>query len=128
MPVLQNFYISHQWLRELKAGGARTYIGVYFRIPDDTWVYAGIYGKPHRKLKLGQAIKEIMELENPLGYELIMTRKVMQSEIIRIKHLPQTIGWRYMPDSHEKAPCACEYCLRGTIKGRRTMERLNGKS
>lgn len=28
MPVLQNFYVSHQWLRELKRGGARTFIGV----------------------------------------------------------------------------------------------------
>lgn len=39
-------------------------------------VFAGKYGEKHRHIKLGEAIKEIMELEDPLGYELIIDRKI----------------------------------------------------
>lgn len=125
MPVLPDFYITHQWLRELKRNGARSYIGVYFKLPSSELVYAGRYGKPHRHIPLGEAIKEIMELEDPLGYELIVARKIEAGEISRVRHLPQTLGWRYFPGSHNKRPCNCEYCLRGTIKGRKTLIRLD---
>jgi hypothetical protein len=125
LPVLPNFYVSHQWLRELKNNGVRSYIGVYFRLPSSEKVYAGKYGQRHRYIMLGEAIREIMEMEDPLGYELIVDRKILSSEVMRLVHLPQTIGWRYFPGSHSRKPCNCEYCLRGTIKGRRTMNRLN---
>lgn len=125
MPVLPNFYVSHQWLRELKRSGARTYVGVYFKVPSSELVYAGKYNKRHRHIKLREAIKEIMELEDPLGYELILDRKIEPKEIIRIKHLPQKVGWRYFPESHNTKPCNCEYCLRGTINGKKTFNRLN---
>ena len=124
MPVLPNFYVSHQWLRELKRSGVRSYVGVYFKVPSLTMVYAGRYGKPHRHITVGEAIKEIMALEDPLGYELIIDRKILPGEITRIKNLPQNIGWRYFPESHNVKPCSCEYCLKGTIKGKKTFERL----
>lgn len=125
MPVLPNFFVTHQWLRELKQSGAKTFVGIYFRLNSSEKVYAGKYGKPHRFITLGTAIKEIMSIPDPLGYELIVPRKIESTEITKIKHLPQTLGWRYMPDSHNKKPCNCEYCLRGTIKGRRTKDRLD---
>jgi hypothetical protein len=65
MPVLQNFYVTHQWLRELKSAGAKTYVGVYFRIDSSELVYAGKYTHPHRHIPLGEAIKEIMTLDDP---------------------------------------------------------------
>ncbi len=43
MPVTADFYVSHQWLRELKRGGQRTICAVYFRIPDEERVYIGHY-------------------------------------------------------------------------------------
>lgn len=125
MPVLPDFYITHQWLRELKRSGARNFVGVYFKIPSSEMVYAGRYNRRHRFISLGEAIKEIMALTDPMGYELIIDRKIEAKEIIKIKHLPQTIGWRYFPESHNKKPCNCEYCLKGTIKGKRTLDRLN---
>lgn len=127
MPVLPNFYVTHQWLRELKRNGARTFVGVYFRIASDELVFAGKYGERHKHIPLGSAIKEIMELKDPLGYELILDRKVQPEEITKIKHLPQTLGWRFSPDSKGKKPCNCEYCLRGTIKGTRTKKRLDAE-
>lgn len=124
MPVLPNFYVSHQWLRELKSGGAKTFVGVYFRLPSSEKVYAGKYNERHRHITLGEAIKEIMTLQDPLGYELIIDRKIEASEIKSIKHLPQTLGWRYMPDSHNSKPCNCEFCLRGIIKGNRLRKKF----
>jgi hypothetical protein len=35
MPVLKNFIVTHQWMRELRRRGQRSFCGVYFRIPDD---------------------------------------------------------------------------------------------
>lgn len=125
MPVLQNFYVNHQWLRELKRNGAKTYVGIYFRIASGELVYAGRYNQPHRHITLGEAIKEIMELEDPLGYELIIDKKIEPKEITSIKHLPQNIGWRYKPGSKGTKPCPCGFCLKGTIKGKRTQKRLD---
>ena len=119
MPVLPHFYITHQWLRELKSNGVKTIVAVYFKVDDLELVYAGRYNKPHGKINLGKAVREIMDLEDPLGYELIITRKIESSEILRIKNLPQNIGWRYMPNSHDVKPCTCEFCIRGTIRAGR---------
>jgi len=128
MPVLPNFYITHQWLREMKRGGAKTFVAVYFRLKSSELVFSGKFGKPHRHIPLGEAIKEIMELEDPLGYELIIDRKINPTEISKIKHLPQTIGWRFWPESKGKKPCNCEFCLKGLIKGKRTKNRLDAKA
>jgi len=127
MPVTQNFYLSHQWLRELKRDGTKSIVGIYFKMSSDEMVFAGRYGRRHRHITAGEAIKEIMSLDDALGYELIVDRKIEAKEIVGIKHLPQTLGWRYMPESHNKKPCSCEYCLKGTIKGRRTFNRLDSE-
>ena len=125
MPVLQSFYISHQWLRELKRDGARSYIGVYFKLDSNTMVYAGKYHEPHRHIPLGQAIREIRSMKDPLGYELIIDRKIEAKEIGRIRNLPQHVGWRYFPASHEKGiGCICAMCLpRGSIKAKRLRDK-----
>lgn len=126
MPVLQNFYVSHQWLRELKRSGARTYVGVYFKLDSKHLVYAGKYNQEHRHISLGEAIKEIMSLDEPLGYELIVDRKIEAKEVDKIKILPQKLGWRYYPSSHNKKPtCACPVCISsGSIKSRRLREKI----
>ncbi|MBX3164173.1 MAG: hypothetical protein KF900_06795 [Bacteroidetes bacterium] len=126
MPVLQNFYVSHQWLRELKRSGARTYVGVYFKFNSKDLVYAGQYNQEHKHITLGEAIKEIMSLDDPLGYELIVDRKIEAKEIEKIKILPQKLGWRYYPSSHNKKPtCACPVCISsGSIKGKKLRDKI----
>jgi hypothetical protein len=126
MPVLPNFYVSHQWLRELKRNGAKTFVGVYFKLDKSTLVYAGKYNEGHQQLPLGEAIKQMMHLKDPLGFELIVPIKIEAKEINKIKSLPQTLGWRYYPGSHLKKPaCACPVCIpKGAIKGRRLKDKI----
>ena len=45
VPVTRNFYVSHQWLRELKRRGQGAIAGIYFRIYDDESVWCGHYGR-----------------------------------------------------------------------------------
>lgn len=125
MPVIRDHFISHQWLRELKRGGARTLVGVYFRLADDEQVWSGRYNEPHEQSSLSQAIRKLMGLADPLGFELFIQRKILPKEITRIRRLPQTIGWRYMPHAHGVSLCGCPACLpRGAIKSRALRERL----
>jgi hypothetical protein len=125
MPVLQSFYLSHQWLRELKRRGVNTFVGVYFKLDSKTKVYAGRYNEEHKFIELGEAIKEIQTMDDALGYELIIDRKIEAKEIEKIKSLPQTIGWRYKPRSHGIKPCGCDYCIRGSIKGNRVRQKYD---
>jgi hypothetical protein len=127
MPVTQSFYISHQWLRELKRRGVRSYVGVYFKLDSKTMVYAGKYHEKHKHMTLGEAIKEIARMKDPLGYELLIDRKIEPKEIESIRRLPQNMGWRYFPASHEKGlSCACPMCLpRGEIKAKRLRDKLD---
>lgn len=128
MPVLPNFYVSHQWLRELKRNGVKTFIGVYFKVDSSQLVFAGKWNEAHKHITLGQAIKEIMTFEDPLGYELIIDRNIEPNQIKKVKSLPQTIGWRYWPYSKGKRPCSCEYCIRSSIKGNRIRERFDPRT
>lgn len=123
MPVLTNFYLSHQWLRELKRRGVKTFVGVYFKMSSKTKVYAGRYNQEHRHIELGEAIKEIQTIDDPLGYEIIIDRKIEAKEIDKIKSLPQNIGWRYKPKANGLKPCSCEYCIKSTIKGNRIRQK-----
>lgn len=124
MPVVQDHFISHQWLRELRRSGARVLVGVYFRLPSDEVVWAGKYTEPHRQMSLGQAIRELNALADPLGFEMFIDRKVESNSITRIRHLPQKVGWRYQPHAHGKRPCGCPACLpKGSIKSRSIRDR-----
>lgn len=124
MPVMPNYYVSHQWLRELKRRGVRTFVGVYFKLPSDTKVFAGKYNEGHKNITLGAAIKEIQSMEDPLGYEIIVDKKIAAKEIEKIKGLPQNLGWRYMPHAKGRRPCPCDYCVKSAIKANKIRERL----
>jgi len=112
MPVLQNFYISHQWLRELKRFGTGPIVGVYFRIPDAQPVWMAHYRNSHKQMTAAEASGVLMHVKEPEGFEVIIPRKILATEIHRIRDLPQVIGWRYFPGSHGRRPCGCDYCQR----------------
>lgn len=120
VPVTRNFYVSHQWLRELKRGGQRTICAVYFRIPDDEQVWVGHYNQNHRYMTAAEAASIMSAADIRKGYEVIIPRPIAKSEIHRVRHLPQVIGWRYMPGAHKFSTCMCIVCNPpGSIKSRR---------
>lgn len=64
VPVTRNFYISHQWLRELKGRNQGPIAGVYFRIADGELVWVGHYGQAHRRMTAAEAVAEFMAAES----------------------------------------------------------------
>lgn len=129
MPVMPNYVITHQWLRELHRHRASPkMIGVYFRLPKDELVWFGQFGKPHKLLPLGKAIRLLMDEAQPLGCELILARSITPKEIQKIRQLPRITGWRFTPN-REAWWCMCDYCLRGRPNAKRRIayiERAKG--
>ncbi len=126
MPVTKDFSISHQWLRELKRNGAKTLVGVYFKIKSNEKVWFGKYFENHRFEEAGKALKAFRKVEDKLGFEFLIERKIESNEISKIKSLPQNVGWRYSPTSHErKLNCGCPICIsRGGIKSKKKREKF----
>lgn len=122
MPVTRNFYVSHQWLRELKRRGQGAIAAIYFRIPDDDEVWVGHYNRAHQKMPASQALALIIQQSPSEGYEVIVPRRILQSQIHRVKRLPQVVGWRYYPGSHGRKPCGCPFCQRGNYGARKLRD------
>ena len=58
VPVVRDFYVSHQWLRELKRRNAGPIVGIYFRIPDTDTVWVGHYNQNHREMSAAESVAE----------------------------------------------------------------------
>ena len=127
MPVSPSFYLSHQWLRELRRGRAGVIVAVYFRIPDDEPVEVGHYNSRHVAMTAAAAAGLIMAAgrdgtgRGAEGYQVVIPRRIAPSEITRVKALPQVVGWRYFPGSKGRPPCACLCCDRGQYGIRRLL-------
>ena len=125
VPVTRSFYVSHQWLRELKRRGRGAISGVYFRVPDEEPVWVGHFGQAHRRMTAAEAVAEFMRAESREGWEVIIPRRIAAKEIHRVRALPQVIGWRYYPGAKGKPPyCTCKYCTRGKYGAARLRARL----
>jgi hypothetical protein len=152
LPVTRNFYISHQWLRELRRGDRGPIVGVYFRLPDDEPVEVGHYGSRHVSMTAAEAVALMMQAEtndpaaaraadkaskavqrghrlpaSPEGFEVIVPRAIAGSEILRVKALPQVVGWRYRPGANGAPPCLCMCCEKGRYGVQRMLRRAEEK-
>lgn len=126
MPILPDYFATHQWLRELKRRGERTLVAVDFRLRSEEPAWVGHYGRPHAETTVGRAIGMLMRLPDPRGFEVVVPRAIRCDEILRVRTPRQVIGWRYQPDAHGSRPCPCRACLpKGTIKSRRLRRRLD---
>ena len=129
VPVTRNFYLSHQWLRELKRRNRGPIAGVYFRIPDDEKVWVGHYNQVHQWMSASEAVEEFMAAEDPRGWEVVIPRRIVPDEIHRTRELPQILGWRFSPGAKGKPPyCTCRFCIRGDYGAKRLRERLGGEA
>src|SRR4051794_26572422 len=72
MPVVPDFYRSHQWVRELKRGGQRQMYGVYFYLPDDADILIGHYNQPQIPMQAAEAIAVLMRAPDVQGYEVVI--------------------------------------------------------
>lgn len=125
VPMTRNYYVSHQWLRELKRRGGGPMAGVYFRIPDDEQVWVGHYNQAHRWMTAAEAVGEFSAAEDAQGWEVIIPHRIEADTIHRTRRLPQVVGWRFSPQSKGKPPfCTCNYCTRGDYGAKRLRERL----
>jgi hypothetical protein len=129
MPVTRNYFISHQWLRELKRRGRGSIIGIYFRVSDDETILVGHYGQAYQQMTAAEAVALIMKAENKEGFEVIIPRRIDAKEIHRFKSIPQIVGWRYYPRANSKKPfCSCSYCQRGNYGARKLRERYEANT
>ena len=125
VPVTRNFYVSHQWLRELKRRNEGPITAVYFRVPDDERVWVGHYNQAHRWLRASEAVGEFMEAEDArrLGSRHSAAYRG-QRDTQDSAHSP-VIGWRFSPSAKGKPPfCTCRFCIRGEYGARRLRKRL----
>jgi hypothetical protein len=124
LPVTRNYYVSHQWARELRRSGQRAIVAVHFRIPDDERVLVGRYGTQHEAVTAAGAVGIVMRAGNAEGFEVLVSRRIEVQEIRAIKPVHRVTGWRYAPEAHGKPPfCGCSYCQRGQIKSRRIRDK-----
>lgn len=123
MPVTPNFQISHQWVREMKRWRRGMVVGVYFRIPDDELVWVGRYNKQPQQMTAAQAAAHVMSQAAMTGLQVVIPRRIVPPEILRVRRLPQLVGWRHYPDAHGKRPWACECCQKGEYGSRKIREK-----
>lgn len=128
-PVLPNFQVSHQWLRELKSKGIRTIGAIQFKIPDKEVVLVGRYNEEPLAVTAAEAVRVFLQHSTGLGLQVLIQRRIEPKEIVRSYVPTQVIGWRYHPDAHGKPPfCGCDYCQRGLIKNRRIREKYEAQN
>jgi hypothetical protein len=124
MPVTSDFFLTHQWVRELMRRGWRQPWGVYFRIPDDTRVWMGRYNESKVEARAAQAAARLMQ-ERALGFETIIPRAITSQEIEKFRPAP-ILGWRYFPAAKGAPPkCLCSYCVGGQYNSRKMRVRLD---
>lgn len=124
MPVLPNYYASHQWLRELKRRQP-TIVAIDFRLPSQETVLVGHFSAPHAEVSISEAAKIILSAEDPLGYEILLPRSVRKEEIHKVRSVSQVIGWRYAPGAKGQKPfCTCKFCISGDFGANKLRQRL----
>ncbi|XAY05982.1 hypothetical protein DSM112329_02843 [Paraconexibacter sp. AEG42_29] len=114
MPILPNYFVSHQWLRELKRHQPVPLVAIDFVVPDDEPVMAGHYSATLTATTAAQAAGVILAAEDPRGFEIVIPRKIAANEIKRTRPVNNVVGWRYWPQAHGRPPCTRPYCQAGT--------------
>jgi len=121
-PVLQDYFRTHQWLRELKRRGCQSMHAVQFNLAPETRVWVGRYDEEHLDVTAAEAAAIFAQHANGLGLEVVVPHGVPKSAIGRVYLPSQVLGWRYSPEAKGKPPfCGCRYCNRGEINAYRVI-------
>ena len=66
------------------------------------------------------AVGIILSQPEPLGYEVMIPRRIEPSEIVAVRHVAQKLGWRTIPGTQKAPICSCPVCVPpGTVKSAR---------
>jgi hypothetical protein len=123
MPVLQDYYASHQWARELRRWKPGPLVAIYFRIDDDEIVGCGPYWGAHHSLSAAEAVRLFRQQPDTQGWEILIPRSIAPGELHKVRTLAQMPGWRYSPGSHKRPWCNCPACVsRGEFNSRKKRE------
>jgi hypothetical protein len=124
MPVLQDYYTSHQWLRELRRWGPGPFVAIYFRLDDDEMVGCGPFWEAHSSVPMAEAVRLFRQQSDTQGWEILVPRSIASRDLHKIQALSQVLGWRYSPKSHNRPWCNCPSCVsRGEFNSSKKRER-----
>jgi hypothetical protein len=125
VPVTRNFYASHQWLRELKRTIRAPSLASTFEFLTKSGSGSVIYGQSHRLFTAAEAIAILTKADDPMGWQVVVLRRVEADEIHKTRQLPQVIGWRFSPKAKGKPPfCTCKFCVGGDYGSAKLRRRL----
>jgi hypothetical protein len=116
--MTSNFFVTHQWVRELRRFNAGRLWGAYFWINDVEKVLFGHYN--HRPVEVqASEVAGLLATSDEMGFEVIVPRRIDHSEIRKTRPLPQIVGWRYFPKAKGSRPCGCPSCQYGMYGSRK---------
>jgi len=109
MPVVPDFWTSHQWTRELRRRSGERLVAVHFRLADDEPVHVGRFGQPHRLVTTAAAARWAMD--NPDGAQVVVPRGIARREVVAVREAPQLVGWVQSTEKEDPFNCVCTACL-----------------
>lgn len=110
MPIVPDFSVTYQWLRELRRWHRERMVAAHFVVPSEEEVWVGRYNKPHQRMALGAAVRRVRD--EPAGNEIILTRGIRKKELASVRDVTQLVGWTEMPEPSTN-DCLCRRCMRG---------------
>jgi hypothetical protein len=125
VPVVANFQMTFQWLRELKRRGHRLACGIQFRIDDAEPVLAGRYGQTLQEMTAAQSIAFFIQAQDSSGLQVLIPRAIAAREIAGVRPIPQVTGWRFHPGAKGRRPLWPRPGEINASRLRRRIEELN---
>lgn len=109
MPLVPDFSVTYQWVRELRRWHGERMLAVHFVVPSGEPVLVGRYNRPHEMLPLGEAVRRV--LAAPLGNEIVLARAVRARELVGVREITQLVGWTEVPEPGGSFDCLCAACV-----------------
>ncbi|MFJ6019210.1 hypothetical protein ACIQFP_07690 [Nocardiopsis alba] len=101
-PTLPSYALTHHWSHELsRHHGPRGLIAIDVRLPDDEPVTVGHFadGNGPRAVTAAEAVRVIVALRDPLGWEVVVPRPILREEVQAIREIRWTSDRGPFPES-----------------------------